>query len=45
MKWIMLMTGVAALAMAFYKQDDTSAIAAAIFICTAAIIIKIEENK
>ncbi|MDU7405655.1 MAG: hypothetical protein E7L15_17585 [Citrobacter portucalensis] len=45
MKWIMLMTGVAALAIAFCKQDDTAAIASAIFICAAAIIVKIEEAK
>lgn len=45
MKWIMFVASAISIAIAFYQNDDTAAIASVILVCTGAIISKIEENK
>lgn len=45
MKWIMFVASAISMAVAFYRNDDTAAIASVVLVCAGVIILKIEENK
>lgn len=45
MKWIMFAASAISIAIAFYRNDDTAAIASVVLVCAGAVIGKIEELK